>query len=86
MPVILMAAAGGENGAVGVARQEFTRRRDAQFRGRQIVQTKFEKALPCFVLSAGVREQGLDFWKPERDTDSWECGTAGHSAPKQHNT
>ena len=52
-----MAAAGGENGAIGMARQEFAERGDAVFGRRQIIQAEFEKTFARIVFLARVGQQ-----------------------------
>src|SRR5882724_3245250 len=62
-----MAAAGGEERAVGVLLQEVANRADANFRIRQIVQAKFEEALATRDLRTSVRQKRLHIGESEGD-------------------
>ena len=67
---VLVAAAGGEDGAVGVTREEAADGGDALFGFGQVIQAEFEEAFTGFVFTAGVRQQGLGVGKAEGDADA----------------
>ena len=75
---VLVAAAGGEDGAVGVARQKLADGGDALFGLRQVVQAEFEEAFAGFVFTARVRQQRLGVGKTEGDADAREWSAWRH--------
>jgi len=76
--MILAAAAGGQDGAIGVARQEFANRCSALFRLGQIIQPEFEEFFAGVVFLVRVRRERFRIRKTERDTDAWKYGALGH--------
>ncbi len=75
---ILVAAAGGQDGAVGVPRQKSADGRDPLLGLGQVIQTKFEEPLARVVLADGVRQERLGFGKSEGDTNPGERSPRWH--------
>ena len=73
-----MAAASGQNGAIGVAPQKFSDCGHALRWHGQVVEAKFKETLSRVILRAGVRQQLFGIWKSESDANFWERGPPGH--------
>ena len=80
--VILPAPAGGQQHAVGMARQELANGRHAALRKRQIVQAEFEEALAGLVFQAGVAQQRFHVFEAKGDADLWKNRARRHSRAK----
>src|SRR5271166_6577514 len=82
--VILAAAAGSEQHAIGMARQELANRGDAALRKRQIVQAEFEEALSRLVFDTGVAEQCFYVLEAKCDADLWKNCPRRHPEPTHY--
>ena len=67
--VVLVPAAGGEDGNVGIGLEKAGDGGGAGGRIREVVETEFEKTLAAFDFSAGVLEQFFNRGQPEGDAD-----------------
>lgn len=78
LAVILMAAAGGEDSAVGIALQEIRNGVGAGNGIGQVIETELEKVFAGFRFAAGLFEQAGDIGKTKRNTNPGEGPTLGH--------